>query len=458
MTSIATNFTHLQEHDAQLLRLGMLAEKYFPDDPNTSLLKVRQLAELLAQLVAAKVGIYTSADEQQYALLGRLRDQGILPSETAQLFHEVRRVGNAASHAMHGDHSTALAALKMTWQLGVWFHRTFKNPQFKSGPFIPPARPKDESKELQAELTRLKAALHEYQSTHQETTQQLQLTKAQLEELKNEQTFWEQMAAEADQAKAELEKRLAAQHASAKQQPKTAVAQLMNAAYTAAQALQLDEADTRKIIDQQLREAGWSADSETLKYNKGTRPEKNKYLAIAEWPTESGPADYVLFTGLTPIAVIEAKRSNVDVSGALQQAKRYSRTFTPTSEVVLPDSNWGDSGAYRVPFAFSSNGRPFLRQLSTRSGIWFCDLRRADSLSRALDGWRTPEGLTALLKCDEPRAHEQLAKEPFDYGFPLRPYQIEAIQAVESGISNGQRDMLLAMATGPLCQHSCRLH
>lgn len=448
MTSIATNFTHLQEHDAQLLRLGMLAEKYFPDDPNTSLLKVRQLAELLAQLVAAKVGIYTSADEQQYALLGRLRDQGILPSETAQLFHEVRRVGNAASHAMHGDHSTALAALKMTWQLGVWFHRTFKNPQFKSGPFIPPARPKDESKELQAELTRLKAALHEYQSTHQETTQQLQLTKAQLEELKNEQTFWEQMAAEADQAKAELEKRLAAQHASAKQQPKTAVAQLMNAAYTAAQALQLDEADTRKIIDQQLREAGWSADSETLRYNKGTRPEKNKNLAIAEWPTESGPADYVLFTGLTPIAVIEAKRNNVDVSGALQQAKRYSRTFIPTSGVVLPDSNWGDSGAYRVPFAFSSNGRPFLRQLSTRSGIWFCDLRRADSLSRALDGWRTPEGLTALLKCDEPRAHEQLAKEPFDYGFPLRPYQIEAIQAVESGISNGQRDMLLAMATG----------
>jgi type I restriction enzyme R subunit len=36
----------------------MLAEKYFPDDPNTCLLKLRQFAELLAQLLAARVGLY----------------------------------------------------------------------------------------------------------------------------------------------------------------------------------------------------------------------------------------------------------------------------------------------------------------------------------------------------------------------------------------------------------------
>lgn len=103
MTAISTNFAHLREHDEQLLRLGMLAEKYFPDDPNTSLLKLRQLAELLAQLVAAKIGIYTSAEEQQFELLRRIQEQGILPRETAQLFHEVRRLGNAASHAMRGE-------------------------------------------------------------------------------------------------------------------------------------------------------------------------------------------------------------------------------------------------------------------------------------------------------------------------------------------------------------------
>jgi uncharacterized protein DUF4145 len=139
---LISNFAHLQEHGEQLLRLGMLAERYFPDDPNTSLLKLRQLAELLAQLVATKVGLYQSPEESQYDLLRRLQDQGILPREIAQLFGEVRRAGNAASHAMAGDHHTALAALKITWQLGLWFHRTFRHPSFKSGPFIPPHRPR----------------------------------------------------------------------------------------------------------------------------------------------------------------------------------------------------------------------------------------------------------------------------------------------------------------------------
>jgi uncharacterized protein DUF4145 len=118
---LTSNFAHLQDHDAQLLRLGMLAERYFPNDPNTSLLKLRQLAELLAQLVATKVGLYQSAEESQYDLLRRLQDQGILPREIAQLFGAVRRAGNAASHGVAGDHRTALAALKITWQLGIWF-------------------------------------------------------------------------------------------------------------------------------------------------------------------------------------------------------------------------------------------------------------------------------------------------------------------------------------------------
>src|SRR5215470_8252100 len=112
---LTSNFAHLQEHEEQLLRLGMLAERYFPNDPNTTLLKLRQLAELLAQLVATKIGLYQSPDESQYNLLRRLQDQGILPHEIAQLFGEVQRTGNTASHAIVGDHRTALAVLKISW-------------------------------------------------------------------------------------------------------------------------------------------------------------------------------------------------------------------------------------------------------------------------------------------------------------------------------------------------------
>lgn len=65
-----------------------------------------------------------------------------------------------------------------------------------------------------------------------------------------------------------------------------------------------------------------------------------------------------------------------------------------------------------------------------------------------MDGWHTPEGLTALIKRDEAKAQEQLANTPFNYGFPLRYYQQDAILATEQAIESGQREMLLAMATG----------
>jgi type I restriction enzyme R subunit len=40
-TEVASIFGFLAEHDEQLMRLGMLAERYFPEDPNTSRLAGR---------------------------------------------------------------------------------------------------------------------------------------------------------------------------------------------------------------------------------------------------------------------------------------------------------------------------------------------------------------------------------------------------------------------------------
>ncbi len=446
--SIQSNFAQLGDHDAQLLRLGLLAERYFPEDPNTSLLKLRQLAELLAQKVAARIGIYTSAEEPQYELIRRLQDQGIVSREIFQLFDQIRRDGNEANHKLAGDHRTALAALKITWQLAVWFHRTFKDASFKSGAFIPPKPPQDETEELRNELARLNDELKQFHSVHRDAVQQLDATEAKLREAKDEQSFWEQMAQEVENAKAELTRQLAVVQAEAAVQPKATVAAFVAAAKTASEAVHLDEAETRKLIDRQLSQAGWTVDSAVLRYGNGTRPVKGKNLAIAEWPTASGPADYVLFVGLTPIAAVEAKRKNKDVSASIQQAKRYSRGFLPSEETQLHPQNWGHENEFRLPFVFSCNGRPYLRQLATKSGIWFCDIRRPDNHGHVLDGWYTPEGLVSLLKRDEQAANKQLETEPFNYGFPLRDYQQTAIQSAETAISEGQREILLAMATG----------
>lgn len=446
--TLASNFSQLQEHDEQLLRVGMLAERYFAEDPNTCLIKLRQLGEILAQTTATYVGLYKEPEESQYDLLSRLRDSGILPREVYQLFGELRRTGNAATHSLSGDHSIALDMLKVAWQLGIWFHRTFKAPKYNSGAFVPPRSPKDESDELKAKLSDLAQTLADHKETNQEQAQKLESLSAELSESKDEKSFWEQMALEVDEEMVALNQRLAAKQANTAEQPKSKTKSLVSAANKASKDVRLDESETRRIIDQQLRDAGWEADTVLLRHAKGARPEKGKNRAIAEWPTETGPSDYVLFIGLTPFATVEAKRSNIDVSGSLQQAKRYSRGFQPSSETVMPGHNWGAKKEFRIPFVYSTNGRPYLRQLETRSGIWFCDVRRSDNLSAALQGWHTPEGLTALLKRDEDAAHTQLAKERFDYGFTVRDYQRDAIQSVEKEIANGKRAMLLAMATG----------
>jgi type I restriction enzyme R subunit len=441
----STNFAPLQAHDAQLVRLGMLAERYFAEDPNTSLLKVRQFAELLAQSVAARVGLFSSTEEAQYDLLRRLQDDGVLPREIAQLFGEIRRIGNAASHGLRGDHASALATLKLAWQAGVWFHRTFGDPQFRSGAFIPPAHPRDESAELRAELNSLRAALDEHRAAHADASQRAESSEASLRAVTDERSFWEQTAAEAEVEKVKLQQRLAELQSEAATRPASQRSSIVNASNLAATQVELDEHATRLIVDAQLRQAGWEADTDRMTFSKGTRPEKGRNLAIAEWPTAAGPADYVLFLGLEPVAAIEAKRRNKNVSAALQQSARYSTGFDPTLATMTPSGQWGN---YKLPLLFSTNARPFLRQLHTHSGVWFRDARRSTNLARALDGWYTPEGVKALLKRNEDKAEADLRESGYEFGFQLRPYQINAIRAVETAIESGRRDMLVAMATG----------
>jgi type I restriction enzyme, R subunit len=48
------NFSFLRPYGRQFDRLGALAERNFDDDPNTCLIKLRQMGELLAQEVAAR--------------------------------------------------------------------------------------------------------------------------------------------------------------------------------------------------------------------------------------------------------------------------------------------------------------------------------------------------------------------------------------------------------------------
>jgi type I restriction enzyme R subunit len=355
----SANFGFLLAHDRLLDQLGALAERYFADDPSTSLLKLRQFGELLAQRMASRSGLYASADENQAELLVRLRERGYLPREISDLFHGLRKAGNAAAHAVQGDHREALYQLRMAWQLGVWFHRTFQDTKFKPGAFVPPADPKVESAALAAELQRLRDTLAAQQSAAQAAQAAAALAVEQhlsaaqrADKEAEERAVWEALAIEAGNEQARLAQELAKLQAAALASPPAEAAAIVERATIAAEALDLDEADTRRIIDEQLRSAGWEVDSAELTHGKGARPQKGKNLAIAEWPTQSGPADYVLFAGLRPLAVIEAKRQRKDVSASLEQAKRYSRGYAVTPDQLAPGGPWGD---YSLPFLFATN-------------------------------------------------------------------------------------------------------
>jgi len=209
----------------------------------------------------------------------------------------------------------------------------------------------------------------------------------------------------------------------------------------------INEFETRKIIDEQLRKVGWEVDSNNLSYSKGTRPQRGRNIAIAEYPTENGFADYVLFVGTEAVAVIEAKANYKDVSAVIDcQCKEYSRTLCGVDE-------FNNFCGYKVPFTFATNGRAYCQQLETKSGIWFLDLRESNNTPKALHGWISPLGIVELLKRNVSVGNEKLKRLSLDLlrdedGLNLRDYQIEAVQFVEQAIISGQKNILVAMATG----------
>ncbi len=131
------------------------------------------------------------------------------------------------------------------------------------------------------------------------------------------------------------------------------------------------------------------------------------------------------------------------------QCKEYSRNVR-NADQAYQIGTWGN---YKVPFTFATNGRPYLEQYDTKSGVWFLDLRQPDNAPKALKGWISPTGMLELLEKDIAARNQDLREMPYDLlrdkdGLNLREYQIRAIEAAEKAIINGQRNILLAMATG----------
>lgn len=451
------NFKFLAKHDALLVQLASTAESAFVPDPNTTLVKLRQLAEALAQDIAARLGIESDNQTRQIDLLREIDYKLRLDRNINEAFHQLRILGNKATHDFTSStHRNALIALRIAFALSGWYYKTFGGQQannFVLGKFIKPKDPSLHVREMEEKLRtielqqqRTSERLKIAEELKQVEASKVDAEKKRADEMESEKAIWEEMAQEHEntinQIKQEFEKNNTKRIHHFEQLDNKDKDTFINAVEQSG--FNLSETETRVLIDQQLIEAGWEADTENLTYASGVRPKLNQNRAISEWPTKTGPADYMLFIGLTPVAVVEAKKASKNVYGAIDQAKRYSMGLL-TKDVFDISETWGE---HKVPLVFATNGRPYLKQLVQESGIWFLDVRDSTNKRRALQGWYSPQEIKTYLKQNPHHAQKELEQMDFSYDFTLRPYQIDAIKAVESTISFGAGKALVAMATG----------
>ena len=404
-----SNFEFLNRYWPVLAQLGANAENYLYSDPNACIYKLGMFAERLVQ----EILVFEHMDEPKIDnthanRIRLLKRAGLLPHEIDNTLYILRKTRNSAVHAGTDSVDEAKTLLSMTYNLAIWFMETYGDWGFIAEDFVMP------------------------EEVHQ----------ADLKSVIEDQ----------EKKIAELSKKLA--------QVTTAVSgttqkERAKRAETVSSMMQWNEAQTRCLIDEQLRKAGWEADTTNLRYSKGTRPVKGRNIAISEWPTNSafyknGYADYAFFIGEKLVALMDAKKASEDVASTIDvQVKDYAKHIKEEHAGYVIGS-WGD---YQVPFLFASNGRAFLEQLRTKSGIWFLDARKSSNQSYPIRNWFSPSDLEEKLSQDIDKANETLATYNDSFmedptGLNLRDYQIKAVNKVTEAIMNGSCTALLAMATG----------
>lgn len=404
---MASNFEFLDQDFPVLSAFGRQAEAYCYSDPNSCLIKLGMMGETIVNLMFTFDRLPFPQENTSITRIDNLYREGLLTSDLKDILHILRKKRNKSVHENYQSESDAKTLLLMAHSLCQWFMQTYGDWNYQQTLFIMPS-----------DTTAISVI-----STIQEDD--------------NEEVLIRQAESAAVAA------------------PVISPSERKKQASKAAGLRQKSEAETRYMIDEQLRKVGWEADSENLCYSKGVRPQKGHNIAIAEWPTNStvgkcGFADYVLFIDKKMVAVIEAKAIHKDIPAVIDyQCKEYPRCIRE-EDADYQVGSWGD---YKVPLTFATNGRSYLEQFKTKSGIWFLDLRKSSNIPRALHGWMSPAGIAELLEKDIDAGNQGLQGMPYDLlqdkdGLNLRKYQMKAIQAAEQSIIEGQQKILLAMATG----------
>lgn len=186
---------------------------------------------------------------------------------------------------------------------------------------------------------------------------------------------------------------------------------------------QTTEQIARDKIDEMLRQAGWSVQS---KDDAGVYASQG--VAIREYYTDAGYADYVLFVDARPVGIIEAKRE--DEGYRLLAVEEQSYGYATAKLKYYKDQE-------PLPLVYESTGT------ITR----FTDYRDPKPRGRNVFSFHKPETISEWIK-QKQNLRRRLQNIPELNKTGLRPAQIVAIENLESSFKNNRPKALIQMATG----------
>lgn len=182
------------------------------------------------------------------------------------------------------------------------------------------------------------------------------------------------------------------------------------------------EQSARDNIDKQLISSGW-----LIQDMKGISLQAGPGVAVREYPTADGPADYILFVDGKPVGVIEAKRE--DAGFKLTVVEEQSSKYATSKLKYLNNEP--------LPLVYESTG------IITR----FTDYRDPKPRSREIFTFHRPESMREWLKVGKSlRQRLQYLPQLDDKGF--RDCQINAIANLDVSFQENRPRALVQMATG----------
>ncbi|HEY4145999.1 type I restriction-modification enzyme R subunit C-terminal domain-containing protein [Pinirhizobacter sp.] len=183
------------------------------------------------------------------------------------------------------------------------------------------------------------------------------------------------------------------------------------------------EAKARLLIDQKLETAGWLV-QDIKELNLGAA----QGVAVREFPTDTGPADYVLYVDRNPVGVIEAKRD--------EAGENLSVHETQTERYAGASLKW-HKGGLPLRFLYESTGQI----------LFFTDGADPVPRSRELFYFFQPQTLADWAALPE-TLRRRLTQMPPLPERNLRDCQVSAVTGLEKSLAMNKPRALVHMATG----------